>query len=154
MIGFGAALLIIGAGAALSGVTENGSAGESTRLDSFREAAPSSLSFLDRWLGGSRDEGSDALELVSEEVREEYFSELPFGEIVHEKAQKYEIDPSLVIAIVEVESAFDTKARSPRGAVGLMQLRPDTGRWMGAVNLLDPSQNIEAGTKYLRYLEE
>lgn len=152
-----AALLVLGGFIAGSADFGQGRAqGEPTRLDSFREAAsPFSLSFLeDWWTGSSRREEQDALVLIPDEVRKEYFRELPFGEIIHEKAQKYEVDPALIAAIVEVESSFDTSARSARGAVGLMQLRPSTGRWMGARDLLDPSQNIDAGTKYLKYLEQ
>jgi hypothetical protein len=88
-------------------------------------------------------------------IRREFFSNaIPFGDIIHEKAEKYDVDPALVAAVVETESRFKSKARSQVGARGLMQLMPRTGRWMGARNLYDPEQNLEAGTKYLRYLTE
>lgn len=67
-------------------------------------------------------------------------------------AQHHGVDPNLVNAIIEVESAWDTWAVSRKGAVGLMQLLPETGRRFGARNLLDPKQNITAGIRYLRFL--
>ena len=86
-------------------------------------------------------------------IRRDFFANaVPFGNIIHDKAQKYDVDPALVAAVVETESRFKSRARSQVGAKGLMQLMPRTGRWMGANNLYDPEQNVEAGTKYLRYL--
>jgi soluble lytic murein transglycosylase-like protein len=88
-------------------------------------------------------------------IRREFFSNaVPFGDLIHEKAEKYDVDPALVAAVVETESRFRSGARSQVGARGLMQLMPRTGRWMGANNLYDPEQNVEAGTKYLRYLAQ
>src|SRR5258707_4633639 len=83
------------------------------------------------------------------------FSEnaLTFGDIIQEKALKYDVDPALVAAVVETESRFRSGARSQVGARGLMQIMPRTGRWLGARNLDDPEQNVEAGTKYLKYLQ-
>ena len=78
---------------------------------------------------------------------------VPFGDIIHEKAAKYDVDPALVAAVIETESRFHPQARSRVGARGLMQLMPRTGRWMGARNLSDPGQNIDAGVKYLKYLQ-
>jgi soluble lytic murein transglycosylase-like protein len=78
---------------------------------------------------------------------------LPFGDLIHEKAQKYDVDPALVAAVVETESRFLRTARSPVGAQGLMQIMPRTGRWLGATNLYDAEQNVDAGVKYLKYLQ-
>jgi soluble lytic murein transglycosylase-like protein len=79
---------------------------------------------------------------------------IPFGTLIHEKSSKYDVDPALVAAVIETESSFQTDARSGMGARGLMQLMPGTGRWLGAKNLNDPGQNIEAGAKYLSYLSK
>jgi NO-binding membrane sensor protein with MHYT domain len=65
-------------------------------------------------------------------------------------AQK--IDPLLVLAIIETESAFQVGAVSAGNAQGLMQLMPETARRFGAKNLLDPAENIRAGIKYLHWL--
>lgn len=97
---------------------------------------------------------ADELTLLTQSVREDFFRTLPFGEIIHTKAEKYDVDPALVAAVIEAESRFKQRARSPRGARGLMQLMPRTGRWMGARDLYNPEQNVDAGVKYLKYLNE
>jgi soluble lytic murein transglycosylase-like protein len=92
---------------------------------------------------------------VTEEARQEFFhKEVPFGKIIYQEAKKNEIRPELVAAVVQAESRFKPTARSGAGAIGLMQLVPKTGRWMGARDLTNPAQNIAAGAKYLRYLSD
>ncbi|HSN69174.1 MAG TPA: transglycosylase SLT domain-containing protein [Thermoanaerobaculia bacterium] len=103
---------------------------------------------------GEKREMVTNLALVTADVREEFFEGMPFGSLIREKAEKYDVDPALVAAIVENESRFKPRAQSHRGARGLMQLMPRTGRWMGASNLYDPEQNLDAGVKYLKYLEK
>ncbi len=91
---------------------------------------------------------------ISGTIRRDFFQNaIPFGDIIQEKALKYDVDPALVAAVVETESRFRSGARSQVGARGLMQIMPRTGRWLGARNLDDPEQNVEAGTKYLKYLQ-
>lgn len=142
------------AAVAMSAVDRDSASGKS-RLDRFREAAPASVGFFQGLWGRQTAETDEAaLALITEEVTVRFFDGIPFGNIIHAKAKKYQVDPILVAAIVEVESGFRTGAESPRGALGLMQLRPSTGRWMGARNLFDPGQNIDAGARYLKYLEE
>lgn len=95
------------------------------------------------------------LALITEKVREDFFhDEVPFGSIIYREAKKNNVRPELVAAVVQAESRFKPTARSGAGAVGLMQLVPRTGRWMGARDLTNPTQNIAAGTKYLKYLNE
>jgi len=64
------------------------------------------------------------------------------------------IDPHLARAVIQTESAFYAKARSRTGALGLMQLMPQTARRFGVVDPFDPRQNITGGVKYLRWLSE
>ena len=92
----------------------------------------------------------------SAEVMKEHFfrTEVPFGSIIYTEARKNDLPPELVAAVVNTESQFKPTARSQRGAVGLMQLVPRTGKWMGARNLNDPADNIMAGAKYLKYLTD
>ncbi|HEY0158144.1 MAG TPA: lytic transglycosylase domain-containing protein [Thermoanaerobaculia bacterium] len=93
--------------------------------------------------------------VVTDQVREDFFKkEVPFGALIYNEAKKNNVRPELVAAVVEAESRFKPTARSGAGAVGLMQLVPRTGRWMGARDLTNPAQNIAAGTKYLKYLHE
>ena len=72
--------------------------------------------------------------------------------IIEAAAVKHEIDPKLVHAVIYAESAYDAKAISSAGAVGLMQLMPATARQYGAEDRKDPKQNVFAGTRYLKYL--
>ncbi len=100
-------------------------------------------------------EAPKKLAVISEKVREDFFhKEVPFGPIIYREAKKNNLRPELVAAVVQAESKFKPTARSGAGAVGLMQLVPRTGKWMGARDLTNPVQNITAGTKYLKYLNE
>lgn len=93
------------------------------------------------------------MQRINVAIRKEFFSNaVPFGDLIHAKAQKYDVDPALLAAVVETESRFRTNARSQVGARGLMQLMPRTGRWLGARNLYNAEQNVDAGAKYLKYL--
>lgn len=69
--------------------------------------------------------------------------------MVDEAARKYQVDPKLVAAIAEVESGGNQEAASPAGAIGVMQLMPDTAASLG-INPYDKKSNIEGGAKYLR----
>jgi soluble lytic murein transglycosylase-like protein len=73
-------------------------------------------------------------------------------QMVRETASRYQVDPDLVRAIVRVESDYDPKAVSNKGAMGLMQLIPATAQRFGVTNPFDPKQNIEGGVTYLKYL--
>jgi transglycosylase-like protein with SLT domain len=72
--------------------------------------------------------------------------------IIVQVAARHGIDPTLVRAVIQVESNYETRARSVKGAQGLMQLMPDTARRYGLVNAYDPAANIEAGIKHLKFL--
>lgn len=100
-------------------------------------------------------EAPKQLAVISETAKEHFFNtQVPFGSIIYREAKKNDLRPELVAAVVQAESRFKPNARSGVGAVGLMQLMPRTGKWMGARNLSNPTQNIQAGTKYLKYLNE
>ena len=77
-----------------------------------------------------------------------------FDYIIRQKSVKYDIEPSIIKAVIEAESNWDDKAVSKKGAIGLMQLMPATARDMQISNRYDPEQNIEAGTRYLKMLLE
>lgn len=79
------------------------------------------------------------------------FPQLAVDPMIRKAAAKHNVRASLVKGIVAAESAFNCNAVSKRGAVGLMQLMPQLAQQFGA-NPLDPQQNIEAGTHYLRTL--
>lgn len=71
---------------------------------------------------------------------------------IHELAPRYDLDPSLVVEVVRAESNFDPRARSHKGALGLMQLIPATARRFGVRDPLEPIQNLHGGMAYLRWL--
>jgi hypothetical protein len=72
--------------------------------------------------------------------------------LIRKSAERHEVDPDLIHAIVHVESGYDSRAVSQKGAMGLMQLIPATARRFGVEDPFDPRQNIEGGTSYLKYL--
>ena len=75
-----------------------------------------------------------------------------FTPLIDAIARQYHIDPALLLAIVDTESAFNPKAVSKKGAVGLMQLMPKTAESLGIKNWRKPRQNIQAGALYFRQL--
>ncbi|MBI5085899.1 MAG: lytic transglycosylase domain-containing protein [Acidobacteria bacterium] len=75
-------------------------------------------------------------------------------EIIEQTARDNSVDPLLVHSVIRVESNYDPLAVSPKGAAGLMQLIPATARRFGAANRFDVRENITAGVKYLKYLQD
>jgi hypothetical protein len=78
----------------------------------------------------------------------------PYDGIIQKAAQRYEVDPALVKAIIMAESSYNPKAVSRRGAQGLMQLMPRTARALGVEDSFDPKDNIEGGVRYFKQLLE
>jgi hypothetical protein len=72
-----------------------------------------------------------------------------FADEVNLAARQFHIDPALVRAVIHAESGFNVHARSPKGAIGLMQLMPRTARLLGVANARVPRENIRGGAKYL-----
>jgi soluble lytic murein transglycosylase-like protein len=75
-----------------------------------------------------------------------------FTDLIAQAAAKHQVDERLVHAVIQTESAYNADAVSPKGAVGLMQLMPDTARRFGVMDSTDPDQNIDGGTRYLKHL--
>ena len=116
------------------------------------------------WLG-LKDGGEIALPtaelrgIVPDEVLDEVLEEIadaPAGSdltaLATAAARRHHLDPALVLALVQVESAFQPRAVSPKGARGLTQLMPATAREMGVTDVLDPVQNLDGGARYLSWL--
>lgn len=75
-----------------------------------------------------------------------------FAPLVRAIAEELRLNPALLHAVITVESGYNPRARSPRGASGLMQLMPATARRYAVRDIWDPRQNIEGGARYLRDL--
>jgi hypothetical protein len=86
-------------------------------------------------------------------AKEQFFrSEVPFGSIIYREARRNNLSPEWVAAVVEAESDFRPRLVSNKNARGLMQIVPETSRILGCDDPFNPSDNVAAGTKYLRYL--
>jgi len=91
------------------------------------------------------------------------FYPYPYQELISENSDIYQVDPYLVLAIIKTESRFFAGARSRVGAIGLMQIMPETGKWIAekmriaefaADKLYEPRYNIPMGIWYVSYLYE
>jgi hypothetical protein len=111
--------------------------------------------------GGTAD--LPASEVVSIEPEEIFTKELPpppaatdpkarYRDLILSAASRYRVDPDLITSIIAAESNFDPRAISRRNARGLMQLLPETAAQLGVKNIFDPTENIDAGTRYLSTL--
>ena len=86
---------------------------------------------------------SDKVYVPSQEDIQRYSS------IIQTASKAYGVEPSLVHAVISAESAYNQYAVSRTGAMGLMQLMPDTARRYGVQNMMDPKENIHGGVRYL-----
>jgi soluble lytic murein transglycosylase-like protein len=77
-----------------------------------------------------------------------------YDDLIRQAAARHQVDFALVKAVMHAESAFNPYARSPKGALGLMQVMPATAQRHGFEDVYEPAKNIEAGVKHLRYLNE
>lgn len=78
--------------------------------------------------------------------------QVEFNKLITDKSYQYGVDPALVKAVIAVESDFNPRAVSDKGAMGLMQLMPLTAKDLGVSNTFDPVANVDGGTRHLRYL--
>lgn len=81
-------------------------------------------------------------------------SGVPYADLIDTMATRHGVDPHLVRAVIQVESGYQPRARSSKGAMGLMQLMPRTARRYAVKNPYDPTANIEAGIRHLKALLE
>lgn len=88
------------------------------------------------------------------EPRRRLLYDIPYGAAISVFSERHGVDGLLVAAVVSVESNFSARAVSPKGARGLMQVRPMIGKAFGTDDLFDPYANIDVGTRYLGQLIE
>ncbi len=91
-------------------------------------------------------------EVREERIRPQLAEKTEYDALIQTASAMHDVDARLVKAVIQVESSFQPRARSPKGAMGLMQLMPATARRYQVRNLFDPRVNIEAGTRHLRTL--
>jgi soluble lytic murein transglycosylase len=100
---------------------------------------------------------------MSDWFQRKYVYPFLYQEAIYTYALQYDLDPFLIAGVIRTESKFITEARSPKGALGLMQIMPDTGRWIAEqreqknfmiADLTDPDMNIRFGTWYLASLKK
>jgi len=89
---------------------------------------------------------------VLEEIPATISGPVDLARLAAEAARRHGLDPALVMAVVGVESGFQTEAVSAKGAQGLMQLMPATARDLGVTNPFDPVANLDGGSRYLSAL--
>ena len=85
-------------------------------------------------------------------IPEEVLAARPYADLIATVAEAYKLDARLVHAVIEQESNYQARARSKKGARGLMQLMPGTARQYGVRNSYDPRANLEAGVRHLKDL--
>lgn len=79
-------------------------------------------------------------------------NKLKYNDLILKAAERHQLDPKLLHAVIQAESAYNANAVSSAGAVGLMQLMPDTARRYGVTDRRDAEQNINGGSRYLKDL--
>ena len=77
-----------------------------------------------------------------------------YEELIRAASGRYNVDADLIRAVIKAESDFRSNARSQKGAVGLMQLMPETARLQNVADVYDPSENVEGGVRHLKMLLE
>lgn len=101
---------------------------------------------------GGREPGARGTESTESTVSDAVLKARPFADLISSVAAAHNVDLRLIHAVIEQESNYQVRARSKKGARGLMQLMPATARQYGVSNAYDPKANLEAGVRHLKDL--
>jgi soluble lytic murein transglycosylase-like protein len=100
----------------------------------------------------SFDKAQDSIAGLSRPPRTWHQATGDYDAIIDKASRTYGVDKGLIHSVIQAESGFAADATSPKGAMGLMQLMPDTARGLGVRNAYDPEENIMGGTRFLKNL--
>jgi soluble lytic murein transglycosylase-like protein len=117
------------------------------------QAARSAAAEVTQYFGHESTQSANA-KIVAANTRGHQASKEEIDSSIVMAAARHNVDPNLVRAVVKVESNFNSNAVSHKGAIGLMQLMPQTARELKVKNPFDPDQNVDAGVRHLKYLLE
>jgi soluble lytic murein transglycosylase len=147
----------------LKGTRSLASLRHSLRVEHARELMGESYkrSIVSRY-ENKRDIEKNIYEIVKNRIPKNYrFRALSVGRTIIDEAHKYSLDPYFILAVISGESNFNPNAIGPVGEIGMMQIRPSTGKWISKIiktkwhgdrSLRDPVYNIKLGAAYLSWL--
>jgi soluble lytic murein transglycosylase-like protein len=118
------------------------------------ETPPAAAATAPATMGSAASVMPDSASLVNVAKPLKIAQPVSIDQVVKDASGKHQIDPDFINSVIRAESGFNTRAVSPKGAQGLMQLMPGTASNLGVSNAFDPGANVDGGTRYLRWLLE
>lgn len=148
---------------AFLGVSALAMLGDSARADIFVYQIPGGSRIVTdhplnnrdyRLVRQSRDSKGAGTLISSRKIQYAITDPAAYDRLIQRTASAHEVDAALVKAVMHIESGFNPHAVSDKGAMGLMQVMPDTAQRYGVEDLFDPALNVRAGVLYIKYLQK